>query len=632
MSKKDYAASPANISTMPKGIPYIVGNEAAERFSFYGMRAVLTVFMVHYLWLMGDDPGARISDAEATARYHDFNKWVYLTPFFGAILADWFFGKYRIIIYLSVVYCFGHGALALMGLAGKAEVWFAMGLWMIIIGSGGIKPCVSAHVGDQFGAKNSHLLPKIFNWFYWSINLGAFASSLLTPWLLEWYGPHLAFGVPGVLMALATIVFWMGRWKFVHLPARGSGYFREVFSREGITAILKLCVIYAFVAVFWALFDQQGSSWILQAEDMDRMWLGVEWLPSQIQALNPILILIFIPLFAYVLYPAIDKVFPLTPLRKIGIGLFLMVIAFAMVSIAQEKIDAGETPNISWQVFAYALMTASEVMVSIVSLEFSYTQAPRSMKSLVMAFWLGAVFVGNHLTSTVNKVIQVPTPIVAMPGEHIYPGFDGKEGTEDDIQVRFNKEKNLLSLEYGGKIDLDQVASLVVTQLESNNNETISEEEGGKLVGQFKDPFGVPYRYVQVNRNRAQVVSSGPDKRFRTKWDQGATIEISRSEPKGKETWWTRLVANFRPENTWLEERKSKLGIATDQEIAQQASPITVTHFVGGQLRMQGATYFWFFTKLMLGAAILFVIVSKFYKPRDYLLKDEGDHPIGVEL
>ena len=162
----------------------------------------------------------------------------------GALLSDILLGKYLTIMILSIVYCIGHGALALMGLGeGIDPGWMLfLGLGLISFGSGGIKPCVSAHVGDQFGASNGHMLSKIFGWFYFSINVGAFVSTLLTPWFLEWYGPHLAFGVPGVLMCIATFLFWCGRKKFVHVPAGGMKWFRETFSWQGISAILKLGV------------------------------------------------------------------------------------------------------------------------------------------------------------------------------------------------------------------------------------------------------------------------------------------------------------------------------------------------------------------------------------------------------
>ena len=126
-----------------------------------------------------------------------------------------------------------------------AAMSLALGLGLIAFGSGGIKPCVSAHVGDQFGKSNGNLLEKVFGWFYFSINLGAFASTLLTPWLLEHYGPHIAFGVPGALMVLATIFFWMGRKVFIHIPPGGMDFVREAFSKEGLSAIGRLAIIYA---------------------------------------------------------------------------------------------------------------------------------------------------------------------------------------------------------------------------------------------------------------------------------------------------------------------------------------------------------------------------------------------------
>lgn len=622
-----YPTTPLQTRKMPPGIPYIIGNEAAERFSFYGMRTILTIFMVNYLWLMGDVAAEPMSDAEATKRFHLFVAMVYLTPVLGALLADLFFGKYRIIMILSIIYCLGHGALALMGMAGEAATWLMAGLWLIAIGSGGIKPCVSAHVGDQFGAQNRHLLPRIFNWFYWSINLGAFVSTLLTPWLLEWYGPHWAFGVPGVLMALATLVFWLGRMKFVHVPARGLGFLKELFSGTGLRAILKLSAIYVFVAIFWALFDQTGSSWVLQAENMDRRFLGVEWLPSQIQALNPILILTFIPLFSYVLYPLIDRVFPLTPLRKISIGLFIMVIAFALVSVAQMKIDAGETPSISWQLLGFVFLTASEVMVSIVCLEFSYTQAPRAMKSFVMALFLLAVFAGNILTAQINDLIQVKNPIASVEStdaEVSHGGYDGRTGTADDIVMTFDNEGRRTDLRFAGRESLDLVVSRVSRQIRENDFTAPSEETGGVIASEVEDPWGNPYRYKLINRNRIRITSSGPDKEELTPWDQGAYLLIERPSA-GELSVFARWMEPFRPERPWLETRKRELGVPTKAETAEAGPSLSTRYFVGGRTRLEGAAYFWFFTGLMLVSALAFVVVAKLYRPREYYHDEETD-------
>ena len=158
---------------------------------------------------------------------------------------------------------------------------------LITLGAGGIKSSVSANVGDQFGPRNKHLLEKVFGWFYFSINFGSFFSTLLTPVLLEHFsrsdlygarakhlGPAVAFGVPGVLMVMATLVFWLGRKKFVHIPPGGATMMKEAFSRDGLKVIGKLSGLFLFVAMFWALYDQTGAAWVLQAEKMDRRLLA----------------------------------------------------------------------------------------------------------------------------------------------------------------------------------------------------------------------------------------------------------------------------------------------------------------------------------------------------------------------
>ena len=418
MGETKYRTAPIPSRRMPSGIPYIVGNEAAERFSYYGMRAVLVVFMTRYL--MGrDGVPSPMSEAEAKSYYHLFTSAAYFFPIVGALVSDGLLGKYRTIVSLSIVYCFGHLALAL----DDSRLGLTIGLALVAVGSGGIKPCVSAHVGDQFGNSNGHLLQRVFGWFYFAINLGAFASSLLTPWLLSNLGPHVAFGVPGVLMLIATWVFWLGRRRFVHIPPGGKRFIGEVFSAEGLRALGRLFVVYVFVAVFWALYDQTGSAWVLQAHHMDRSFLGIEWYPSQIQAVNPIMIMVFIPVFSYVVYPAIARFFQITSLRKIGIGLFLTAGSFIIPAWIESAIAAGERPSIVWQLLAYVVLTAAEVFVSITCLEFSYTQAPRKMKSVVMSFFLMSVSLGNLFTSAVNFFIQNADGSTKLSGIQYYLFF-----------------------------------------------------------------------------------------------------------------------------------------------------------------------------------------------------------------
>src|SRR5947208_2491617 len=225
MAKTEYLTAPLKTDKMPPGVPFIIGNEAAERFSFYGMNSILVVFMTKYL----RDANGNLdlmTEAQAETSYHTFLTWVYLLPILGAVLADAVWGKYRTILWVSIIYCLGHLALAL----DHTRFGLLVGMALIAIGAGGIKPCVSANVGDQFGASNQHLLTRVFSWFYFSINFGSAFSTLLIPWLLDPYqasasesaggpslvtrilekahGPDIAFGTPGILMFIATVIFW----------------------------------------------------------------------------------------------------------------------------------------------------------------------------------------------------------------------------------------------------------------------------------------------------------------------------------------------------------------------------------------------------------------------------------------
>ena len=415
-----YKTRPDPSNKLPSGIPCIVGNEAAERFSYYGMRAILVIFMTQYLMNSSGQLDV-MSENEALGYFHLFVSAVYFMSLFGALLADGLLGKYRTIIFLSLIYCLGHFAMAI----DDTRMGLLIGQSLIAMGAGGIKPCVSAHIGDQFGIANRHLMTKVFSWFYFSINFGAFTAMLIIPWLLDNYGSSIAFTVPGLLMLLATITFWSGRYRFVHIQPAGINFIKEMFSRAGITSLGKLASIYAFIAVFWALFEQTGSSWILQAQKMDRILFGFELLPSQIQAANPLLIMLLVPLFSYVIYPFLGRFIVLTALRKMTIGLFLTVIAFAIPSYIQTQLDHGLTSHIIWQLFAYLFLTSAEVMVSITCLEFSYTQAPKTMKSFVMAFYFLSVAIGNLFTGAVNFFIQNEDGTSKLAGADYFWFFTG---------------------------------------------------------------------------------------------------------------------------------------------------------------------------------------------------------------
>ncbi|MBP6626287.1 MAG: MFS transporter [Arenimonas sp.] len=465
---------------LPAQIPYIIGNEACERFSFYGMRNILTPFLITSLLL-----SYPLADRAGIAKdvFHTFVIGVYFFPLLGGWLSDRYFGKYRTVLWLSLVYCVGHGFLAFF--EGNRTGFYA-GLLLIALGSGGIKPLVSAFVGDQFDQTNKHKAKIVYDAFYWTINFGSFFASLLMPRILASWGPAWAFGIPGLLMAIATLVFWLGRKKYVNVPptppnpdsllnvartallapgssrpglwvaavgallaayalvripdlgfviaaclalgllmlfggigtamqldrARGAHPAEAV---EGVRAVLRILIVFALVTPFWSLFDQKASTWILQGDAMlmpHGEWWWPSWLvqkPAQMQALNPLLVMLLIPFNNIVLYPALRRLgFEPTALRRMGFGIFISGLAWVAAGAIQLYIDGGSPTSIAWQILPYALLTFGEVLVSATGLEFAYSQAPASMKGSIMSFWLLSVTFGNLWVLMTNASLRQP--------------------------------------------------------------------------------------------------------------------------------------------------------------------------------------------------------------------------------
>ncbi|HVU25186.1 MAG TPA: POT family MFS transporter [Opitutus sp.] len=462
MPKTPYLTAPLKTDKMPKGIPFIVGNEAAERFCFYGLRAILVVYMTQYL---RDRSGALapMNEDDANFWYHLFVGSNYFFPMLGAIVADAFWGKYRTVFWISLVYCAGCLALA----ADDTRFGLFGGLALIALGSGGIKPCVSSNVGDQFGSANQHLVSRAFGWFYFSVNAGSMISIPLTPILLDKFGPRIAFGVPAVLMFLATLIFWSGRYKFVHIPPKGKAFLAATFTRDTFAALGRLAILFIFVAVFWSLWDQSGGEWVLQAEKMERHvdlfgW-HYELLASQIQAVNAVMILALIPMFQYWFYPAMNAVWRLTPLRKIGLGIFTIGVSFLISAYLEARLGAGAKVHVLWQLPAYLLLSAGEVMTSITALEFAYTQAPKHLKSIVQALYLWSISAGNFFTALVHVFIQNPDGTSKLPGATFYVFFAG-------LAIAASLVFAVVALRYREVTHLQDEESAPVTELEAEAN------------------------------------------------------------------------------------------------------------------------------------------------------------------
>ncbi|TRY99974.1 hypothetical protein DNTS_029386 [Danionella cerebrum] len=576
----------------PISIFFILVNEFCERFSFYGMKAVLVLYFKYFIgW----------EDDLSTTIYHTFVALCYLTPILGAIIADSWLGKFKTIMYLSIVYTIGQVVMAISAIHDITDTdhdgtpdnktfhiaLSMLGLLLIALGTGGIKPCVAAFGGDQFEEHQACALwidhykliicfqfkekqrSTFFSIFYLSINAGSLLSTLITPILrAQECGIHskrscfpLAFGVPAALMLVALIVFVIGHKMYIMESPKGnvllkvvkcigfaiSNRFRhrskQFPKREHwmdwaeekydklliaqVKMVVKVLFLYIPLPMFWALFDQQGSRWTLQATTMDGNFGAFIIQPDQMQIVNPILIVIMVPIMDSAIYPLIKKChINFTPLRRITVGMLLAALAFVAAALLQLQIDRtmpkfpsssqtqlkflnldstsvsvvvqgqesflvsgfdlsdiskkpseglnairfvndfdnqlnvsiknsalgaiqpsegsdyllvshgnsytvlipstfrfGETcsesikavqdiePNsihLAWQVIQYFLMTCGEVVFSVTGLDFSYSQAPSNMKSVLQAGWLLTVAVGNIIVLIVAEAGSLP--------------------------------------------------------------------------------------------------------------------------------------------------------------------------------------------------------------------------------
>ncbi|WP_295655518.1 MFS transporter [uncultured Mucilaginibacter sp.] len=441
----------------PRSVPFIIGNEAAERFSFYGMRSILVTFLVAQFYNPTLNPAlTTTAEAHANASTHFFVTLAYTLPFVGGLMADWFTGKYRLILSLSLVYCMGHLFLALFDTNLNG---FIGGLILVAIGAGGIKSCVSANVGDQFDASNQDLLSKVYGWFYFAINAGSMFSTVLIPWTYKYYGAKWAFGIPGILMGLATIIFFSGRKMYVRVPPQGLNrnnlvnvtiyalmnagkkkkgesildVAKEKFDPEkveGFKAVYRVMAVFFFALGFWAVWDQCLSEWVLQAAKMNlNINLGFtsfSVIAGQVSTVNTVFLLIMIPIFNYWIYPALDKMgLKTTPLRRLGFGLFLTALSFVVIALIQANIDNGGHPSIWYQIFAYFVLSAAEVLVSITGLQYAYTHSPISMKSTMNGIWFLVVAAGNLFTGIINGNISGGGIFSGLVGAKYYWFFVG---------------------------------------------------------------------------------------------------------------------------------------------------------------------------------------------------------------
>jgi len=381
----------------PRAFWFIFWGEFAERCSYYGMRAILPLYLTGVLHFPDNSPV-----------YYWFKMAVYFLPLLGGYLADRYIGKYWAIVGFSVPYVLGH---FILGIENRVALVIALSL--LALGSGVTKPNISTLMGltyDQQRPGQEQLLSSAFRWFYFSINVGALLSTSMLPQVRDYYKERIgleaaypiAFQVPAWLMVAALIVFAMGKPLYA-VETPGPAATSPEQRREQWATLRTLFGVFGLVVFFWVAYEHNDGLWVFFARDyVDRHveWLGTTFPPDQIQALNPLCVLIFVPLLTAI-FNTVDRdqrIF--TAANRILLGFLATAVATGIMSAAGFWSQGGTTKvPLAFLALAYITLTLGEVLVYSTGLELSYTAAPKSMKGFVTACFLVTMTLGNLINT-----------------------------------------------------------------------------------------------------------------------------------------------------------------------------------------------------------------------------------------
>ena len=397
----------------PRGLTFLFATEMWERFSYYGMRALLVLYMVKYLLLPGHAEnviglgalrhvlesmfGPLGAQPFSSHIYGLYTGLVYLTPIFGGILADRVLGQHRTILLGAALMAIGHFMMAF-------EPLFLFALTVLILGNGAFKPNMSAQVGGLY-APGDRRRDRAYSIFYVGINIGAFLAPLVCGTLGEEFGWHYGFTAAGVGMTIALAIYL---YALPGLPpdelhkAAELGSERKPLDRSEWHGILALLALFLPTTLFWATYEQQGNTIALWADDYtDRavdlvIWRGeipVTWF----QAFNPFMIFAFTPfIVALWAWQAKRRVEP-SSVTKMSLGCFGVALANLIMVGAAWQSGGGPDASWLWLLGYFVVITIGELYLSPIGLSLVSKVAPARMVSMLMGVWLATSFVGNFI-------------------------------------------------------------------------------------------------------------------------------------------------------------------------------------------------------------------------------------------
>jgi POT family proton-dependent oligopeptide transporter len=393
----------ADIFGHPRGLSYLFATEMWERFSYYGMRALLVLYMVKFL-LDPQRAGTVIGLASfragletifgplgtqplASQIYGFYTGLVYLTPVFGGLLADRVLGQRRTVIIGATLMAIGHFMMAF-------EQLFLFALGFLILGNGAFKPNISTQVGSLY-APGDRRRDRAFSIFYVGINLGAFLAPLVCGTLGEELGWHYGFAAAGVGMAIGLVIYLLAKPYLPEDALVKRAPLQQPLDRTARQSITALLLLFAPVSLFWATYEQQGNTIALWADQFtDRHFLGGEIPVTWFQAFNPFMIFAFTPLI--VAFWRWQGQREHSTITKLAIGCLLNALAY-LVMVAAAWSAGGGKADWLWLLAYFVVITVGEIYLSPTSLSLVTKMAPASLLSMMMGVWLSTSFVGGFL-------------------------------------------------------------------------------------------------------------------------------------------------------------------------------------------------------------------------------------------
>jgi len=409
----------------PVGLYILFFTELWERFSYYGMRAILVLYITAKT--IGDNPGLGWTDPEALALYGWYTMLVYVASIPGGIIADKMIGQKKAVLYGGWILVAGHTILAIQ------QDWaFYTGLGLIIAGVGMLKPNISTMVGGLY-REGDDRRDKGFTIFYIGINIGAFASALLVGYIGETIGWHYGFGLAGIGMLIGMLVYQWGQ-KYLE----GVGNYlgnddnpdRELMNRP-LTKIEKDRMLVMFLSffliiVFWGAFEQAGGLMNLYAEEKtNRMLWGFEIPASWFQSINAAFIILFGTAVAAFWYNWKKKGHEGSSLFKMAVGIIIMGMGFMFMRFASQEYEATGSSAMYWLVLAYLFHTIGELCASPVALSFITKLAPVKYASFMMGAYFAATGLGNKVAGLIGESASDAGETTVFTGIVIFTVFVG---------------------------------------------------------------------------------------------------------------------------------------------------------------------------------------------------------------